>query len=163
DLLIEESRRRVVEDPFEAFGIAQCAHDVALRVSLDELGRSWTMTCIARANAHIGNTLRATGDLKRAEQILTGALALFDEDGNGDPLTEAELLNLFASLRSDQRKFLEAESYLDMAKGLYDQCEEPLLSARILVQKGVVLFDAGEPERAIQAVQAAFPALIPDL
>ena len=163
DLLVEESKRRVTENPFDAYELAECAHDVALRVSIAEIGRSWAMTCVARANAHIGNTLRATGDFRRAEQILSGALAMFDEDGNGDPLIEAELLRFFASLRSDQRKFLEAEGYLDMAKGIYDTCKEPLLSSRVLVKKGVLLFDAGFPERAIPPVTEALRVLTPTL
>lgn len=163
DLLVEESRRRVIADPFAAFELAECAHDVALRLPIQQVGRSWAMTCVARASAHIGNTLRATGDLKRAESVLLAALAMFDDDGNGDPLVEAELLNLLASLRSDQRKFIEAESYLDMAKGIYDACREPLLAARVLVQKGVVLFDAGEPERAIPTVSEALSFLTPTL
>ena len=161
DLLVEESRRLVVRDPFAAVELAECAHDAALRVSIDEVGRSWAMTCIARANAHIGNSLRATGELRRSEGVLQGALAHFDADGNGDPLVEAELLRFLASLRSDQRKFVEAEAYLDMAKALYDRCGQALQSARVLVKKGVLLFDAGLPERAIAAVTQALEVVTP--
>lgn len=161
DLVVEESKRVVVQDPFDAVALAECAHDLALRLSIDELGRTWVMTCVARANAHIGNTLRATGDLKRAEQVLSLALSMFDEDGNGDPLVEAELMGLLGSLKSDQRKFVAAESYLNMAEGIYDACEEPILSARVLVKKGVVLFDSCEPERAIAAVTQALQVLSP--
>ncbi len=149
DLLLAESKRQVTSDPWTALALAECAFDGAFRVSHREFGEAWAMTCLARAHAHRGNALRTTGDFKQADDSLLLALKIFDQDGNRDPLIEAEILSFLASLRMDQRSFIEAEGYLDMARGIYERLSEQALIAHILVQKSVVLFTAGEFDRAL--------------
>lgn len=159
DLLLEESRRQITKDPWEALTLAECASDAVLRVSHAEFGKPWAMTCLARVHACRGNALRVTGSFKQADEALSFGLKTFDEDGNGDPLVEAEMLSLVASLRTDQGKAVEAEGYIDMAAGLYERIGETAQIGRLLVQKSIVVYDAGEPERALSVGIEALHAI----
>lgn len=161
DLLIEECVRATTIDAFEAYELAECALEVALRIPHSEFGRAWAMTCMARAHAYRANALRATGDFKRAESLLAFALEVFDGEGNADPLVEGELLEMFGLLRIEQRRLVDAEGYFDMAKGVYEKIGAALLVGRVLVRKGMVLYHAGEPARAIPVAESAVSFLDP--
>ena len=117
------------------------------------------MTCIARVHAHRGNALRVTGDFKQADEALAFGLKTFDEDGNGDPLVEAEMLSFLASLKTDQGKAVEAEGYIDMAAGIYERIGEAAQIARLLVKKSVVVYGTGEFERALSIGMEALHAI----
>lgn len=155
DLLVEESRRRAASAPFEALDLAECAHDISMRLPHTEIGASIAMTCVARAGAYRANALRAAGQFRQAESLMVNAVKLFDAEGSGDPLVEAELMELMAVLRREQRQFTDAEGYLDIAKGLYERCQEHRLLGRVLVLKALVLSEAGNTEDAIATVRGA--------
>jgi tetratricopeptide (TPR) repeat protein len=161
DLLIEESKRRVHGDPYEAYELAECAQDVALRLSHTEFGRPWAMTCLARAHAHRANALRVAGEMRRAETTLVFALQVFEHDGNADPFTHAELLLLVSALRREQRRFAEAETFLDTVHRIYVACGQWSLVPPVLITRGVLLYEACEVERAIEAVSEALVLLDP--
>jgi tetratricopeptide (TPR) repeat protein len=161
DLLVEESKRRVHGDPYEAYELAESAQDVALRLSHTEYGRPWAMTCLARAHAHRANALRVAGEMRRAETTLVFALQVFEHDGNADPFTHAELLSLVSALRREQRRFSEAETFLDTVHRIYVACGQWSLVAPVLITRGVLLFEACEVERAIEAVSEALELLDP--
>lgn len=161
DLFLAECARKVTADPFDAYELAECAFEVALRIPHAEFGRAWAMTCVARAHGHRANALRATGDQKRADSLLAFALEVFDGEGNGDPLVEGELLDMLGSLRVDQRRFVDAEGYLDMAKGIYERIQATTLVAKVLIEKASVLYNSGETARAILSVEAALSHLDP--
>jgi tetratricopeptide (TPR) repeat protein len=162
DLILEESRRRVTASAFEALELADLAHDVALRLSHREIGASWAMTCLARAKAYRANALRASGDFHRADSLLDSAVRMFEQDGSADPLVEGELLELSAVLRREQRRFAEAEVYLDAASAIYGRLGDAPLAARVLVLRGFVLFEAGEPERALEPTIRAAASMEPE-
>lgn len=163
DRFLAESARQVTADPFEALELAECAHEVALRLSAAELGSSWCMAAIARSHAYRGNALRATGDFKSAEPLLEVASTLFAEHGTGDPLVLAELAALLGSLRKDQRRFVEAETLLDQAIELYRACGETVGAARELIAKATLLNSGlGDTERAVATVQDALAVLDPE-
>jgi len=155
ELLIRKSRETVVADPFEALDLAECAHGVAMRLEHTEIGRSQAMTALARTNAWRANALRATGDFKQAELLLTFALECFEQEGTGDLQVEAELRTLMASLRCDQRRFVAAEAHLNHSIELYRELEDWDLLSRTLVQKGLLLSDAGDVGRAITVTTEA--------
>lgn len=163
DRLLEESARQVTADPFEALELAECAYEVALRLSAAECGDSWCMTAIARSNAYQGNALRATGDFKAAEPLLEVASTLFAEHGTGDPLVLAELTALLGTLRKDQQRFTDAETLLDRAIDLYRSCGETVGAARELIAKATLLNSGlGDTEQAIATVREALTVLDPE-
>lgn len=161
DLLLEECIKATTIDAFDAYELAECALEVAMRIPHSEFGRAWAMTCMARAHAHRANALRVGGDLKRADSLLAFALEIFDTEGNADPLAEGELLDMMGTLRVEQRRFVDAEGYLDMAKGVYERIEATALVTKVLINKARVLYNAGDPDRAIAAVESAFTFLDP--
>ena len=161
DLLLEECSKVVMADAFEAHELAECALEVAMRIPHSEFGRAWAMTCMARSHAFRGNALRVGGDLKRAEALLTFSLEVFDSEGNADPLVEGELLEMFGALRVEQRRFVDAEGYLDMARGIYERVGSNPLVGRVLVHKARVLYNAGSPEQAVPVLESALPYIDP--
>lgn len=155
DLLIEESRRNFTVDPWVALSLAECAQDAAMRISHQEFGEEWAMTCLGRAHAARGNALRLIGDLRLADTALSFGWTIFSEDGNGDPMVEGEILSFYASLRTDQGRDREAESFLDRAMAVYRSLGDDRKVTKMLVQKSVVLYYALESERALEtAVEA---------
>lgn len=162
DLLIGESRRRVTADPFEAYDLAELAQEVGLRIPHALFGSSWAMTAVARANAYRANALRAIGESRAAEPVLETAIDLFAQEGSGDPLIEAELMGLVASLRKDQRRFPEAEGLINEMVSRYLESGESLLAGRALVKKGELYRDMGQPTRAIAQAQEAISLIDPD-
>ncbi len=161
DLLLEQCRKAVTKDPWEALGLADCALEVALRVPDRDYPPSFVRTLMARAHAYRGNALRATGELRQAGELIRLAIETFEQEGNSDPLVEAELLMLSASLRSDLVETLEAEALLDRARRIYARLGETREEARVLIKKSVVLFDSGESERALAVGAEALQAIDP--
>ncbi|HRC85343.1 MAG TPA: tetratricopeptide repeat protein [Thermoanaerobaculia bacterium] len=161
ELLIRESRRQLASAPYEAYELAECACDVALRLVPTELGRAWAMTAVARSHAHRANALRVTGDFRRASSLLSFSWEIFRREGNGDPLTEGELLELAAVLKRDQRRFGEAERLLAQALELYERCQQAGAIHRVGILRGSVLFDAGQVESAIEITGEALAGLDP--
>lgn len=161
DLLIGQSRRLLASRPEEAFDLAQRAHDVALRLLQPEVGRGWAMTAIARATAHLGNALRVLGDPSRAERMLEFALELFDCQGTGDCLIEAEILVLTAQVRTAQQRFLEAEAFFDMVCGLCEECEAFEEIGPVLIEQAAALAAGGKTDAAVETAEAALLQLDP--
>ena len=161
DLLIRHSQLLLASRPEEALDLAQCAHDVSLRLLQPEIGRGWAMTSIARATAHLGNALRVGGDLERAERMLEFALGLFDRQGTGDCLLEAEIFLLTAQLHSAQRRFIEAESCFSLVRGLCEECEAFEEIGPVLIEEAAVLAAANETDTAVETAETALLHLDP--
>lgn len=159
ELLLEECRRKVTEDPWIALSLAECAQDAAMRLSHAEIGSEWAMTCLARAHAFRGNALRVSNDLRQADAALVFGWTLFSEEGNGDPLVEAEIFSFFASLRTDQGQLGEAEQYLDRGLAIYQAMEDSQQVARVLVQKSIVLHNRLDFDGALATATEALTVL----
>jgi tetratricopeptide (TPR) repeat protein len=162
DLLITESRTHLTLSPSEALELADCAHRVALRLPHTLLGDAWAMTCVARSHAYRGNALRVLGELRTAELPLRTAMELFLERGDGDPLIEAELRSLQASLYKDLLRFDEALAALERALELSRAVGQPAFVGHILIQLAIVLADGDRLPEAIATVQEALSMLDPE-
>nr|HRC86893.1 hypothetical protein [Thermoanaerobaculia bacterium] len=53
----------------------------------------------------------------------------------------------------------EAEQALDTATELYRSCGDASQAARILVKRGFVYYEAGQPERAVEVTRQALPSI----
>lgn len=89
--------------------------------------------------------------LRRAKHFLA--------EGTGDPLPQARMLSITASLRDDQGNPSEAMELLEQCRKIYEASRDWPLVARTLVQMVHVLVD-GEPERGLVLLDQAAP-LIP--
>ena len=101
----------------------------------------------ARAWAERGNARRVADDLSGAESDLSVALERARQ-GTGDPLLLARLLDLTASLRTDQRGFEEAAQLLDWVYRIYRTLGESHEAGRALISKSNTAFYALDLEEA---------------
>lgn len=103
----------------------------------------------ARAWACLAEVLRNQADLRNADAALTVAESLLDQ-GTGDVLDEARLLELKAVLRRDQHRLEEAHAMLDEVAAIYRQYRDFHLVGRAFVQKGSVYGAASDFEPAVR-------------
>jgi tetratricopeptide (TPR) repeat protein len=152
ELLIERSFAEESAEPAE----------LALRL-VDHLDIAYYGRCViqdlrARAWAYIGNARRTGGDLAGAEEALARAEDLLDE-GSADPLEEARLLDLKASLLCDQGRFEPAVELLDSAVDIYGDIRDLQRRGRALIRQGLCLSCAGRAEEAVARITEGLTAL----
>ncbi|HEX2163506.1 MAG TPA: hypothetical protein VHM02_06120 [Thermoanaerobaculia bacterium] len=160
ELLIEESRRIVRENPAESRSLAALV-DVVLLWTPGAVESDWARELSLRARAWEANALRVAGDLRGAEHSF-GELRvrLAREVAAGEEL-HAELCSLEASLRIDQRRLAEARNLLERAAFLHRQAgsREPL--ARVLLKLAIVEDQSGDSESAVRVHCQALDLLDP--
>jgi tetratricopeptide (TPR) repeat protein len=149
--LIAESRKRVHQDPEEAFHLAFLARLVAHRNP--RMPRSFDL--IALATAHMANACRVRNDRRQAEEHFGHARYVIAHHGVTDPEILARVDHLEGSLRMDQRQFQKAEELLARAAMLYRVSGDKVETARVLITLGGLYFFRGEIVQAIKATTAA--------
>lgn len=149
DNLVERSLEVGFHDPAQSVELAELAIEVANRLDGSRYGLSVVQDVKARAWAYLGNARRINSDLVGAEQALLLAELLIEE-GSADPLEEARILDLKASLLSDQGWFEQAADLLDIVIEIYEDVKEPHRKGRATISKGVFLGYAGRPEKAVE-------------
>ncbi len=152
DLLIEKSFDEGFREPVHSVELAEVAIEVAGQLDSGYYGKSVVQDLKARAWAHLGNARRIGSDFIGAEQAFVMAEMLSDE-GSADPLEEARILDLKASLLSDQGWFEQAAELLDEVIDIYDDVKEYHRQGRAVISKGLFLGYAGWSEKAIHLLQ----------
>lgn len=148
ELLIERSFAEGFQDPARARELADLAVQVGDRLDILLYGRSVVQDFRARAWAYLGNARRLGSDLKGAEEALSLA-EYFHEEGSADPLEEARVLDLKASLLGDQGHLEEAAGLLDVVIEIYEDIRDTHRQGRALISKGLFLAYAGQPEQGL--------------
>jgi tetratricopeptide (TPR) repeat protein len=104
------------------------------------------------ALGHVGNLLRASGELRQADATFEQAKRLWETGSDpGRVLDPGRLLDFEASLRKDQRRLDEALALLDEAATV------SRYPGRILIQKAITLEKMDEHERAVETLLQAEP------
>jgi len=102
----------------------------------------------AQAWAELANAHRVCEDLEAADAAVAIAAA-WQSRGSGDLSLLARILDVRASIRTDERRLDEASSLLDRVHDLYLQIGETHLAGRALVKKGISIhYD----DRAAEAI-----------
>ena len=154
DLLIERSRERVFANPGEATQFARLAFEVALRIDVIlPGGEEPSQELLIRATAYEANALRAGGDLEAAERSMARAIANMGEIASA--AVRAEIANLAASLRRDQRRFEEGHRLIDEAIELYEEIGDRHESGAKMLVKADIFATTGAPDRAVETGQQA--------
>lgn len=162
-LLLAESRKHLLSDPYAALDLAECAQLVAFRLPANRIGGTWCMTEIARSEGHCGNAMRAVGNYREAEPRVERALYLFEQQGNGDPMVHAELVGFLGSLRLDQVRPREAEQHFQEAASLYAEVNDVAGMAREQIKLASLYRAAlGEPEKAHELLRDLLTSLAPE-
>jgi tetratricopeptide (TPR) repeat protein len=121
---------------------------VADRLDFPLYGRSVVQDFRARAWAYLGNARRLGSDLPGAEKALCLA-EYYSEEGSADPLEEARILDLKASLLGDQGHLEEAAALLDVVVDIYEDVRDVHRQGRALISKGLFLAYACRPEEGL--------------
>jgi tetratricopeptide (TPR) repeat protein len=152
ELLIDACFEAGFRDAGEAVELADLALVVTRQLDAAYYGPSVVQDLQARAWAYLGNARRIAFDLAGAEEALLQAERLA-EGGSADPLEEARILDLRASLLGDQGRFEQAAELLDIVIDIYDDLHEPHRKGRAMISQGVFLGQAGGPEDAIRQLR----------
>jgi tetratricopeptide (TPR) repeat protein len=113
-----------------------------------------------RAWAYVANARRLKSDLKGAEEAFALALASL-ENGTGEPLEKAVILDLRSSLLKDLHRFDEALRSLRRAIKIFREVGELHRAGRGLVKVATVHHFLGEPEKAISLLYQALELIDP--
>lgn len=154
ELLCEESVKAAADKPKRAGELADLALLVASLVSGDE---HWKSRIQGYVWAFAGNARRVQGDLPGADEAFARSTELWRGGAAStmDPLDEARLLDLEASLRRAQRRLPEALALLDLAL-VFAKGEA---TGRILIKKAKTLEEMGDYEGAVALLRQADPFL----
>jgi tetratricopeptide (TPR) repeat protein len=150
--LVELSFEVGFQDPARSIEIAELAIRLADGLDAGGYGSSVVYDLKARAWACLGNARRISSDLTGAEQALARAEALAEE-GSADPLEEARILDLKASLLSDQGRFERAVDLLDAVIDIYEEIRDPHRKGRALISQALFLSYAGRPEQTVERIR----------
>jgi tetratricopeptide (TPR) repeat protein len=150
----EESVIQASRNVERAASLAKLAQEIAERVQGPE---GWRNRMKGFATGHVGNALRVMGELNAAEAVFDRARQLWLSGSDPDEVLDpGRLLDLEASLRRDQRRFVEALALLEEALKVGRHPE------RYLINKGFTLEVLGEYERAVEVLLRAKPLVESD-
>lgn len=156
--LLSEAQRLIASEPHRTRAFLHLALRVASQLDSGRYGESAVATAHTRGWAYLGNARRVLGDFAGAEKAFRRAEFHFQQS-HLDPLDEALLSHLRASLCIDQRRFDEALALLDDALAIYREIGEVHQMGRVLMTRGVTLLYGGAPESAAASYRESLALL----
>ncbi|HSE05461.1 MAG TPA: hypothetical protein VLK35_15035 [Methylomirabilota bacterium] len=160
DSLLDDCRPLCQADPEEALHLVTLAIRLSDLLNAERYGWERVTDLRARARAELANIRRVLGRYREAEQGFQRARDLL-EQGTGDPLEEAGVASLEASLWIQRCEFERALALLDSAIVIARRMGENGLWARALIQKARCSTDRGLPEDALSLLLEAQQHLDP--
>ncbi len=159
EALVAESRALRHEDKTRMLAFAQRAVTVAETLTATIHG---TTVCDlqAWAWAELGNACRVGDDLAAAERAMARALDRWSA-GTGDPLVLARLMELSASLCTDQRRFEDALALLDRVELIYQEHDDGERTGRALIKKGIYCGYQADAAEALRLLYAGLGEIDP--
>jgi tetratricopeptide (TPR) repeat protein len=165
DVLMALSFEQRAKDPGKMLMLALVARLIALNLPKSDAGAEYSPKEIAdlqaRAWGELANAYRVTEDHPGAENALSEAEAALSQ-GTGDLMIHARLLDVKASLRTDQRLFEEADDLLASAHTLYLEVGETHLAARAQISRGIGFRYDGRCAEAVAVLREAVGLLDSD-
>jgi tetratricopeptide (TPR) repeat protein len=146
--LIERCRALRHTDPESMVLTATLAVTLSERLSPGLSGPAALADLQAYALAELGNSQRIAEDLVASEAILSAAVDRAGR-GTGDPRLLAYLMDLTASLYTDQRRYNEALRLRDAVYAICAQVGDRHLVGKSLISKGFTLHNALRAEEGI--------------
>lgn len=156
--ILEEARACFPEDAGRALLLA----DVALASCRKDRSREPDPQVLIPALAVRGNGLRALGRLAEAEASLDEATRLLHSSELEDLLIPAELHSYLGSLRLDQLRLEEAASHVRRAAVFFSLLRSREKAARTFIKLGLVEYQHGRPDAAVEAATKAIELLGPE-
>jgi tetratricopeptide (TPR) repeat protein len=159
-VLLRKSLEAAFEEPAQAANLAELGVVVAQSLG-PAYDPSWVLDLQARAEACLGNARRVLGELRSAEMAFRRAEAFLAESTTGNQQVRAEVLDLKASLRRDQKQLDEALRLLEEASSISSQVGDEHVLGAALLKKAKILEETGELEQAVALLQEAVGKIDP--
>jgi tetratricopeptide (TPR) repeat protein len=159
--LLAESQEARFRDPERMRFLAFAATVSARNLDRQRYREGTIADLCARAWAELSNAYRLDHDFEAAEDALARA-ETYIEQGTGDPLILARLLDLEASLRSSQRRLPETLELLDHVYRIYLQVGENHLAGRALISKGINTAYDDRPAEALRHLRDGLSLINPE-
>jgi len=162
ELLLERCHEAGFTDPALATELARLGVSLAEALTAEDCGgtEAWN-GFYARAWAQLGNAHRISSRHGEAERVFAAVAARL-ESGRIGLLDSARVLDLEASLRRDQRRFVEASRLLDRVIAIYQRLGQWHLLGRALKQKSMICGEAGDLESEMALLRRALDLLDPN-
>jgi tetratricopeptide (TPR) repeat protein len=154
-LLLDECEERFTTSPAESRHFAELARAVIQYSPI----RTGAFGLMALAVADHANACRVCGSRRESDEHFAHVRYLVNHYAVTDAETLARIADLEASLRTDQRRFPEAEALLRRALTLYRLAGASRDIGRVLVKLGNVFYAQGLPYKAIEAIEEALRLL----
>src|ERR1700680_2040607 len=162
-LLLRKSLEATFNRPDLAVQLAFLAVKIAVHLG-EAYHRDWVMDLRALAFAYLGNARRVVGELQSAADAFHEAHSYLRRSGSGNPRIEAEILDLEASLRRDERQLGAALELLERVIATYTSEDPEIrdlhLAGQALVKKANTLEQMGDVEQAIAVLRGAAPLVV---
>ena len=159
-ILLRRSLEAAFEEPAQAVNLAELGVFVAQSLG-PAYDPSWVFDLQARAEACLGNARRVLGELRSAETAFRRAEAHLEESSTGNQQVRAEVLDLKASLRRDQKHLDEALRLLDEASSLCAKLGDEHALGGVFLKKAKILEETGELEQAVDLLRKAIGKIDP--
>jgi hypothetical protein len=161
-LVLRKSLQAAYQRPELAVQLAMLGVKIAGHLG-EAYDRDWVADLAALSLAYLGNARRVLGEHQSANDSFLDSHAQLRAAGTGNPRIEAEILDLEASLRTDERRFSTALELLERVFTVYSSADhaarDPHLAGKALVQKATVLEMDGQVQEAIAALHQARPLI----
>lgn len=144
------------QDPGRAVSLADAARSLASSLDRRRVERAPWRALQAETWGALSSALRALGKSDDAEGALNVALAFVGEDVSSfDPTLSARLAQRAAYLRSGQERYAEAIELITEATRTFAQLGRRRLLATALVDRAVILGNAGRKRAAVRGFRRA--------
>ncbi|MEA2563223.1 MAG: hypothetical protein QOH06_4727 [Acidobacteriota bacterium] len=152
EALLERSWALRHEDPGRMRDLAHLAKIAAGQLSIPKYGQERVADLQCRAWAEYANACRVAECLDEAETAFHQA-CIYQDEGSGDPLLAARVMDLLSSLYRARRKFTRARELLLLVHKAYLQFGQKHYAGRALLGMGIYTGYSGEPEKALRLLQ----------
>jgi tetratricopeptide (TPR) repeat protein len=160
--LIDRSHANRYKDADEMLHFAHLARVAAEACSpdgIDGIGGEMRLADLrTRAWGQYANALRLSGRLREAEEAFATARE-HRQQGTGDPMLRAWLLERMTPLYIFQKLFKEAIEMCEEAGQVYQELGESHLLASTLIQKAIAILYSGEARHAARILNQAIPLI----
>jgi len=154
-LLLRRSLEAALDDPARAVTLAELAVKVAEVLPGEAYDPHWVSDLCAKSWACLGNARRVLGELWSADEAFRRAEGYLTQSMTGNFRIRAEVTDLKASLRRDQRRFEEAMALHDEAIALFQDLHDTHRAGRSLIKKAKTLEEQTEIDAAIALLHEA--------
>jgi tetratricopeptide (TPR) repeat protein len=160
EILLYRSWEENFKDPVLGESVALLAVEVLDHLEASSYGAEALEDLRARAWAHVANARRIQMNFEGAEEAFAFAFS-FLKLGTREPMEKAMLLDLKASLLTQQRRFSTALGLLGRSVAIFLDVGETHRAGRSLVKMSTVHSVGGEPEKAISLLHRALKLIDP--